>query len=87
MASLWAYGRTSFQVSVMVQGAKIVNVAVPENGAFARPSQRANSHAVPILEKEALATRSLNFNAVPGATFTSGAFAESRVSALQKAGK
>ena len=75
------------QVSVTVQGGKVVNVAVPENGAADARSQMINSYAVPILEKEAVAAQGLNFNAVSGATFTSDAFAQSLQSALQKAGK
>jgi uncharacterized protein with FMN-binding domain len=41
---------------------------------------------VPVVEQEAVPARGLNFNAVPGATFTSDAFAQSLQSALQKAG-
>jgi uncharacterized protein with FMN-binding domain len=81
----YAYG--DIEVSVTLEGTRVVNVTVPQNGAADARSQMINSYAVPILEQEAVAARGLNFNAVSGATFTSDAFAQSLQSALQRAGK
>jgi uncharacterized protein with FMN-binding domain len=75
------------QVAVTVQGGKITNVSVPQNGAIDARSQMINSYAVPVLEKEALAAQGVNIDVVSGATFTSEAFAQSLQSALQKAGR
>ena len=81
----YIYG--DIQVAVSMQGSRIVNVAVPQNGAIDGRSQMINSYAVPILEQEAVAAQGLNFNVVSGATFTSDAFAQSLQSALSQAGK
>ena len=70
-----------------MQGAKILNISVPQNGALDGRSQMINSYAVPILEQEAVAAQGVNINVVSGATFTSDAFAQSLQSALSKAGK
>lgn len=87
MGNLVQYFYGDIQVAVTVDGSKIVNVSVPQNGAVDGHSQAINSYAVPILEQEALSAQGLNFNAVSGATFTSDAFAQSLQSALQKAGR
>ncbi len=75
------------QVAATMQGAKILNVSVPQNGALDGRSQMINSYAVPILEQEAVAAQGVNINVVSGATFTSNAFAQSLQSALSQAGK
>ncbi len=75
------------QVAATMQGAKILNISVPQNGALDGRSQMINSYAVPILEQEAVAAQGVNINVVSGATFTSDAFAQSLQSALSKAGK
>jgi uncharacterized protein with FMN-binding domain len=75
------------QVAVTVQGGKITDVSVPQNGAIDARSQMINSYAVPVLEKEALAAQGVNIDLVSGATFISEAFAQSLQSVLQKAGR
>jgi uncharacterized protein with FMN-binding domain len=75
------------EVSVTLQGGKILNVSVPLNNAIDGRSQQINSYAVPVLEQEVVSAQGLNINAVSGATFTSDAFAQSLQSALSRAGK
>ncbi|HTV12871.1 MAG TPA: FMN-binding protein [Acidimicrobiales bacterium] len=81
----YLYG--DIQVSVTIEGRRLVNVDVPRNDAVDPHSQLINSEAVPVLEQEALSAQGLNFNVVSGATYTSDAFAQSLQTALQKEGR
>src|SRR6266481_446966 len=70
------------QVKATVQGGTLANVVFLEYPNDRGTSRRINAWAMPMLISEAIQAESANVDIVSGATYTSGAFRESLISAL-----
>lgn len=74
------------QVQVTVAGSKLTGVTVVQAPSNSPRDQQINGHALPVLNREALAANSAHIDMVSGATFTSVGYIQSLQSALDKAG-
>jgi uncharacterized protein with FMN-binding domain len=74
------------QVQVNVQDGRVVSVDVPQYPADRRASQRINSRALPMLEREVISAQSARVNIISGATLTCEAYLRSLNAALGDAG-
>jgi len=74
------------QVQANVSDGRLVSVRVPEYPADRRASQRINSQALPLLEREVISAQSARVNIISGATLTSEAYLRSLDAALRDAG-
>lgn len=73
------------QVQITVAGGKITASDVLQVPMRDRRDQMINSHAVPILNQEAVSAQSAKIDTVSGATYTSDGYAQSLQSAIDKA--
>jgi len=74
------------QVRITVTGGAIVSaeaIAHPTGNSY---DAKVNGYAIPILNREAVASQSAKIGLVSGATYTSGAYVKSLQSALDQAG-
>ena len=74
------------QVRVTVENGRITKIEALQLQADEPRSVEISSSAEPILQQEALTAQSADIDAVSGATFTSGSYAQSLQSALDKLG-
>ena len=74
------------QVSVSIQGGKLVSINVLRSPADQRTSRYINSQALPMLQREVIQAQSAWVSGVSGATLTSQAYIQSVGAALRKAG-
>jgi uncharacterized protein with FMN-binding domain len=72
------------QVSVQLEGDRIVGVTVLQSPAGNRRDVQINTRALPVLEAEALQAQSADVDVVSGATYTSEGYAQSLQSALDQ---
>lgn len=73
-------------VKVTVTGSRITNVSMASMNETDGRSAAIDHYAVPQLEQQVISANSVNINGVSGATFTSQAFVDAVVNALQKLG-
>jgi uncharacterized protein with FMN-binding domain len=74
------------QVQANISDGRLVSVRVPEYPADRRASQRINSQALPLLEREVISAQTARVNIISGATLTSEAYLRSLDAALRDAG-
>jgi uncharacterized protein with FMN-binding domain len=74
------------QVQVTIKNGKITDVKTLQSPANEPQSQQISSQAIPLLQASALSKQSAAIDTVSGATYTSGSYAASLQSALDKAG-
>lgn len=74
------------QVQANIRDGRLATVDVPEYPADRRASQRINSQALPLLEREVISAQSARVNIISGATLTSQAYLRSLDAALRDAG-
>lgn len=72
------------QVSVQLEGDRIVGVTVLQSPDGNRRDVQINTRALPVLEAEALEAQSADVDVVSGATYTSQGYATSLQSALDQ---
>jgi uncharacterized protein with FMN-binding domain len=73
------------QVAVVLDGNRIVNVEAIQMPTDRARSADISSQAAPLLDQEAIAAQSAQIDTIGGATYTSGSYAQSLQSALDKA--
>jgi len=73
------------QVAAVIQNGRLADVQILQYPNDRGTSVRINSHALPILQQEAIAAQSANVDGVSGASDTSPAFVQSLASALAQA--
>jgi uncharacterized protein with FMN-binding domain len=73
------------QVAVVLDGTQIVNVEALQMPTDRARSADISSQAAPLLDQEAVAAQSAHIDTIGGATYTSGSYAQSLQSALDKA--
>ncbi len=73
------------QVAVVLDGNQIVNVEALQMPTDRARSADISSQAAPLLDEEAIAAQSAQIDTIGGATYTSGSYAQSLQSALDKA--
>ncbi len=76
----------SVQVSLILDGTTIVDVAALQLPSGDRRTNQISSYVEPILRTEALQAQSANIDGISGATYTSNAYARSLQAALDSAG-